>query len=275
MPVGAQAQGIGTLDFALLLVIATALTGVIWLVDILLFKKTRLRRAAQAHAGGSVVAEPIVVEYARSFFPILLLVLVLRSFLFEPFRIPSGSMMPTLLEGDFIFVNKFAYGLRLPVFNTKIVEIGEPARGDVVVFRLPSDPRVNYIKRVVGLPGDVVTYDQREKRLNINGEAVPLELLGPYEGDPVLQLGEEQLGSREHELLHMRSRISPGGTYVVPDGHYFVMGDNRDNSQDSRFEGVRYIPEDRMVGRAVRIWMNWRWPSEGGPQWSRIGSGIQ
>jgi len=275
MPVGAQAQGIGTLDFALLLVIATAVTGVIWLVDILIFKKARLRRAAQAQAGGAIVAEPILVEYARSFFPILLLVLVLRSFLFEPFRIPSGSMMPTLLEGDFIFVNKFAYGLRLPVLNTKIVEIGEPARGDVVVFRLPSDPRVNYIKRVVGLPGDVVTYDQREKRLNINGEAVPLELLGPYEGDPVLQLGEEQLGSREHELLHMRSRISPGGTYVVPDGHYFVMGDNRDNSQDSRFEGVRYIPENRMVGRAVRIWMNWRWPSEGGPQWSRIGTGIR
>ena len=275
MPVGAQAQGIGTLDFALLLVIATAVTGVIWLIDILILKKARLERAAQAQGSGAVVAEPIIVEYARSFFPILLLVLVLRSFLFEPFRIPSGSMMPTLLEGDFIFVNKFAYGLRLPVLNNKIVEIGEPARGDVVVFRLPADPRVNYIKRVVGLPGDTVTYDQREKRLNINGEAVSLELLGPYEGDPVLQLGEEVLGGKEHELLHMRSRISPGGTYVVPEGHYFVMGDNRDNSQDSRFEGVRYIPEERMVGRAVRIWMNWRWPSEGGPQWSRIGTSIQ
>ncbi len=275
MPVGVRAQGIGTLDFALLLDIATALTGVIWLIDILVLKKSRLKRAAQAQGSGAVVAEPIIVEYARSFFPILLLVLVLRSFLFEPFRIPSGSMMPTLLEGDFIFVNKFAYGLRLPVINTKVVEIGEPERGDVVVFRLPADPRVNYIKRVVGLPGDTVTYDQREKRLNINGEAVPLELLGAYEGDPVLQLGQEMLGDKEHELLHMRSRISPGGTYVVPEGHYFVMGDNRDNSQDSRFEGVRYIPEERMVGRAVRIWMNWRWPSEGGPQWSRIGTGIQ
>lgn len=275
MPVRAHAQGIGTLDFALLLVIATVVSGVIWLIDILILKKARLERAAQAKGSGAIVSEPIIVEYARSFFPILLLVLVLRSFLFEPFRIPSGSMMPTLLEGDFIFVNKFAYGLRLPVINTKIVEIGEPERGDVVVFRLPADPRVNYIKRVVGLPGDTVTYDQREKRLNINGEAVPLELLGPYEGDPVLQLGEEVLGGKEHELLHMRSRISPGGTYVVPEGHYFVMGDNRDNSQDSRFEGVRYIPEDRMVGRAVRIWMNWRWPSEGGPQWSRIGTGIR
>ena len=123
------------------------------------------------------------MEYARSFFPVLLLVLVLTSFLFEPFRIPSGSMMPTLLEGDFIFVNKFAYGLRLPVINTKILEIGEPEHGDVVVFKLPSDPRINYIKRVVGLPGDVVTYDQGSKRLNINGEAVPLDDLGIYEGN--------------------------------------------------------------------------------------------
>ncbi len=275
MPVGAQVQGIGTLDFALLLVIATAVTGVIWLIDILVLKKARLKRAARAKGSGAVVAEPIIVEYARSFFPILLLVLVLRSFLFEPFRIPSGSMMPTLLEGDFIFVNKFAYGLRLPVLNTRIVEIGDPARGDVVVFRLPADPRVNYIKRVVGLPGDTVTYDQREKRLNINGEAVPIDPLGLYEGDPVLQVGQEMLGDKEHELLHMRGRISLGGTYVVPEGHYFVMGDSRDNSQDSRYEGVGYIPEDRMVGRAVRIWMNWRRPSEGGPRWSRIGTGIR
>jgi signal peptidase I len=184
-------------------------------------------------------------------------------------------MMPTLLEGDFIFVNKFAYGLRLPVINTKVVEIGEPARGDVVVFRLPSDPSINYIKRVVGLPGDVVNYDSQNKRLTINGDLIPLDLLGAYDDDPGLQLGEEMLGSKEHQLLHMPSRISPGGTYMVPEGHYFVMGDNRDNSQDSRFEGVRYIPEERMVGKAVRVWMNWRWPSKGGPIWSRIGTSIQ
>jgi len=264
------------LDFALLLVIATFVTGLIWLLDIVLFRKARLRRSAMnRRGGGAAVSEPILVEYARSFFPILLLVLVLRSFLFEPFRIPSGSMMPTLLEGDFIFVNKFAYGLRLPVINTKIVEIGEPARGDVVVFRLPSDPSVNYIKRVVGLPGDVVAYDERTKRLTINGESVPLEMVGAYEGDSVLELGEEHLGDKDHMLLHMRNRLSPGGTYVVPEGHYFVMGDNRDNSQDSRFDGVRYIPEGNLVGRAVRIWMNWQWPSEGGPIWSRIGKGIQ
>ena len=166
-----------TLDFALILVGLTAVTGLIWLLDAVLLQKPRRRKAA----GGGAAKDPILVEYAKSFFPILLLVLLLRSFLFEPFRIPSGSMMPTLLEGDFIFVNKFAYGLRLPVLNTKIVEIGAPKRGDVVVFRLPSDPSVNYIKRVVGLPGDVVDYDQGNRRLTINGMQMPVEMIGDYE----------------------------------------------------------------------------------------------
>jgi signal peptidase I len=264
------------LDFALLLVIATAVTGVIWLIDVIFFKRARLARAtANRRGGGPAVGEPVVVEYARSFFPILLLVLVLRSFLFEPFRIPSASMMPTLLEGDFIFVNKFAYGLRLPVINTKVLEVGEPERGDVVVFRLPSDPRINYIKRVVGLPGDVVEYDARARELAINGEQVPVEPLGPYEGSPMTEVAREDLDGTEHLLLHMRSRISLGGTYEVPEGHYFMMGDSRDNSQDSRYPEVRYVPEGQLVGRAVRIWMNWRWPSEGGPLWSRIGKSIQ
>jgi signal peptidase I len=257
-------------DFALILVVATLAAGVIWAVDSVLFRRGRLAAAAS----GATVREPIVVEYAKSFFPILLLVLVIRSFLFEPFRIPSGSMMPTLLEGDFIFVNKFAYGLRLPVLNTKVVEIGEPQHGDVVVFRLPSDPDVNYIKRVVGLPGDVVNYEQGSKRLMINGEAIPLAPVGEYDGDPGVQLATETLGEHEHQLLLTKGRLSPGGTYVVPEGHYFVMGDNRDNSRDSRFPGVEYIPEYRLVGRAVRIWMNWRWPAQGGPQWSRIGKAI-
>ncbi|MEE8238298.1 MAG: signal peptidase I [Gammaproteobacteria bacterium] len=264
------------MDFALLLVVATFLTGVIWAGDAFFLKKRRLKRGAQSGAGDSSVGhEPIVVEYARSFFPVLLLVLVLRSFLFEPFRIPSGSMMPTLLEGDFIFVNKFAYGLRLPVINTKILEIGEPEHGDVVVFKLPSDPRINYIKRVVGLPGDVVTYDQGSKRLNINGEAVPLDDLGIYEGNSGLRLAREGLGDGDHLLLLTQDRLSPGGTYVVPEGHYFMMGDNRDNSRDSRFEGVRFIPEYRLVGKAVRIWMNWRWPAQGGPLWNRVGDRIE
>ena len=259
------------MDFALILVVATFVTGLIWAVDALVLKRLRAARAGE----GAAVREPVVVEYAKSFFPVLLLVLLLRSFLFEPFRIPSGSMMPTLLEGDFIFVNKFVYGLRLPVLNKKILELGEPERGDVIVFRLPSDPAVNYIKRVVGLPGDVVHYDRGTKQLTINGEKIPLEIIGPYPEDPGLLLAKERLGDGEHELLLTRGAQSRGGTYEVPKGHYFVMGDNRDNSRDSRFEGVEFIPEYRLVGRAERIWMNWRSPSEGGPQWSRIGKGIE
>lgn len=255
------------MDFALILVIATAVTGAVWALDALFLQRRR--------AGDEERSEPVVVEYSRAFFPILLFVLVLRSFLFEPFRIPSGSMTPTLLEGDFIFVNKFVYGLRLPVVNTKLVEIGQPERGDVLVFKLPADSGTNYIKRVVGLPGDVVQY--RSKQLEINGEPVALKLLGTYEGPGQVgaSLAREQLGAVDHQLLLMRGRASPEGTYVVPKGHYFLMGDNRDNSRDSRFQGVSFIPEDRLVGKAVRIWMNWRVPSEGGPLWSRIGDKIE
>ena len=259
------------MDFALILVVLTAVAGVIWLIDALFFHSARVAKAAK----GEQVREPVLTEYAKSFFPILLLVLLIRSFLFEPFRIPSGSMMPTLLEGDFIFVNKFSYGLRLPVINTKFVQIGEPQHGDVVVFRLPSDPSVNYIKRVVGLPGDVVEYDAVNKRVTLNGKLVPLEPIGPYDDDPGLILCREQLGTHDHELLLTSGVLSRGGKYEVPAGHYFVMGDNRDNSRDSRFEGVEFIPEGNLVGRAVGIWMNWRWPAEGGPQWSRIGKGIE
>ena len=258
------------MDFALILVVATGVTGVIWLVDALVF--SRMRRARIA--AGGVANEGVIVEYARSFFPVLLLVLLLRSFLFEPFRIPSGSMMPTLLEGDFIFVNKFAYGLRLPVINTKIVEFGEPERGDVLVFRLPSDPAVNYIKRVVGLPGDIVEYDAQRKRITINGEPVNIDVVGTYEDELGLVLAHETLGNKEHDVLLTRNTESRGGKYPVPEGHYFMMGDNRDNSKDSRYEGVEFVPEENLVGRAVRIWMSWRAPSEGGPRWSRIGQGI-
>lgn len=258
------------MDFALILVVATFVTGLIWLFDHLVLRKGRIA----ALASGASVREPIVVEYAKSFFPILLLVLLIRSFLLEPFRIPSGSMMPTLLEGDFIFVNKFAYGLRLPVVNTKFLGIGDPERGDVVVFRLPADPSVNYIKRIVGLPGDVVVYDEDAKRLTINGEPVPIEPVGPYDGpEPNAVVVREQLGEHDHLAL-WRSRVnSDGGVWEVPEGHYFVMGDNRDNSSDGRVIG--FVPDENLVGRAVRIWMNWRWPSEGGPQWSRIGKGIE
>jgi signal peptidase I len=258
-------------DFALILVVLTGVAGVVWALDALLFAGARLKSAA----GGAAVKEPVVVEYAKSFFPILLLVLVIRSFLFEPFRIPSGSMMPTLLTGDFIFVNKFAYGLRLPVLNTKVVEIGEPQRGDVVVFRLPTDPSVNYVKRVVGLPGDVVEYHPGNKRITINGEAISIELAGPSDEEPGTVLGWEQLGEHRHRVLLTQGALSRGGTYEVPAGHYFVMGDHRDNSQDGRYEQVGYVPEGNLVGRATGVWMNWRWPSEGGPQWNRIGEGIE
>jgi signal peptidase I len=259
-------------DFALIIVVLTALAGVIYVFDALLFRSSRVAAATR----GEAVKEPVVVEYARSFFPILLIVLVIRSFLFEPFRIPSDSMVPTLVTGDFIFVNKFAYGLRLPVVNTKVVEIGEPQRGDVVVFRLPSDPSVNYVKRVVGLPGDVVEYHPANKRITINGEPVPIEAAGPYKEEPGTVLGWEQLGDHRHRVLHRQGYLSEGGTYEVPAGHYFMMGDFRDNSQDSRFlDIVGFVPEGNLVGRATGIWMNWRRPSEGGPRWDRIGEGIE
>jgi len=265
---------IGGLDFALIIVVLTALAGIIVALDALVLRGVRRGKAAR----GEPVREPIAVEYARSFFPVLLIVLVIRSFLFEPFRIPSGSMTPTLLTGDFIFVNKFAYGLRLPVINTKIVELGEPRRGDVVVFRLPADPRVNYVKRVIGLPGDVVEYHPSNKRITINGKLVPIEMVaGPYKEEPGTELGWEVLDEHRHRvLLTPGAPLSPGGEYVVPAGHYFMMGDNRDNSEDGRYrDEVGFVPEGNLVGRATGVWMNWRRPSEGGPQWNRIGTGIE
>jgi len=258
------------LDFALILVVATGLTGIIWLADAMMFA----RRRGLSLARGDVVREPVIVEYAKSFFPVLLLVLVLRSFLFEPFRIPSGSMMPTLLQGDFIFVNKFSYGLRLPVINVKIVDVGEARRGDVVVFRYPSDPSINYIKRVVGLPGDVLVYDADTKQLTINDEAVVSRSEGQYAEEPDKDVVIEILGDAEHEILLPRYSLNRGGRFVVPEGHYFMMGDNRNNSQDSRYSDVGYVSEELFVGRAEIVWMSWRSISEGGPRWGRIGSSI-
>jgi signal peptidase I len=249
-------------DFSLLLVLATLVSGLVW------FGYWLLRRARPGGSGG----EPVIVEYARSFFPILLIVLVVRSFLFEPFRIPSSSMMPTLLVGDFIFVSKFSYGLRLPVTNTLVLELGQPQRGDVAVFRLPSEPGTNYIKRLVGLPGDTVRYSG--KQLFINEQPVVLTVKGQYPGrdQPGSILADERLGLVSHEVLLMPGQRSMEGTFIVPEGHYFMMGDNRDNSRDSRYAGVGFIPEELMVGRAVRIWMNWDFPKA--PQWRRIGQPI-
>ena len=256
------------LDFSLLLVLATGLCGMIWGLDAMLFARARRARVEAVEP-----PDPTIVEYARSFFPILLIVLVIRSFLFEPFRIPSSSMVPTLLVGDFIFVNKYTYGLRLPVLNTKIVALGEPERGDVVVFRLPADPGTNYIKRLVGLPGDTVEYVN--KRLYINGKAVDFELLGDYDvgGSRRAVLAREVIDGTEHTVLLVDGQRSQEGTFRVPQGYYFMMGDNRDNSRDSRYSGVGLIPEENIVGKAVRIWMNWEFPNA--PQWRRIGSAIQ
>ncbi len=263
-------------DFSFILVAATVVTGVIWGIDSWLFKPRRAAAAAARGAAADDVREPVLVEYARSFFPVILIVLLIRSFLFEPFRIPSDSMMPTLLDGDFIFVNKYAYGLRLPVINTKIVSIDSPRRGDVIVFRLPSDPSTNYIKRLIGLPGDHIAV--RDDQLYVNGEKVQVRLDGLYRGvgqsgarNSNARLGIEQLGTVEHQVL-FQNRQPPDYDQVVPEGHYFFMGDNRDNSRDSRFPEVGFVPERNLVGKAVRIWLNWDWPDA--PLWSRIGDPI-
>lgn len=251
------------MNFALILFLLTLATGALWLVDYFIFRK---RRAPDA-------GEPIWVEYGASFFPVILVVFFLRSFLVEPFKIPSGSMIPTLLVGDFILVNKYTYGIRLPVINKKIVEMNSPQRGDVVVFRYPVDPSLDYIKRIVGLPGDKVAY--QNKRLTINGKAVVVKRDGDYLDKERLFYTPryvEQLDARSHELLiedeapsfvahalqfpNRNNCIynSEGVICEVPQGHYFAMGDNRDNSQDSRVWG--FVPEENLVGRAFFIWFN-------------------
>ena len=246
-------------DFSFFLVMATFITGAVWGGYVLYL------RYAGCSGNGKTAEEPILVEYARSFFPIVLIVLVLRSFLVEPFRIPSASMMPTLLIGDFILVNKFAYGVRLPVLETKIIQVGEPSRGDVVVFRFPNDTSLDYIKRVIGLPGDTVKYIG--KQLYINGEKINKIRLGRYQG---VGQGDEMTGAIEfveglpdveHSILTQRERPAINGEFIIPEGHYFVMGDNRDNSNDSRYWGM--VPEQNLVGRAFYVWMNWDWENDG------------
>jgi signal peptidase I len=270
-------------DFALLLVVLTALTGVIWLFDRLFLVAGRKRKAEAIRSLELVSAEerearaqqalrePIIVEYAHSFFPVIFAILLFRSFLAEPFKIPSGSMMPTLLVGDFILVNKFAYGIRLPVANEKVLDIGDPHRGDVMVFRYPDDPSLDYIKRVVGLPGDRVEYVN--KRLTINGQPVPVRQIEDYLSRERMQFSRryvETLGGTPHEILLeddapaavVPTRATAGNcnynsgglACTVPPGHYFVMGDNRDNSSDSRVWG--FVPDENIVGKAFFIWLN-------------------
>jgi signal peptidase I len=273
-------------DFPALLVGATLFTGLAWAMDAAFLAPKRRQKAASLVQGGGaeqdsdqvaiILKEPTWIEYCKSFFPVILAVLLLRSFLVEPFRIPSGSMMPTLLVGDFILVNKFAYGIRLPVLNTKIIEIEEPSRGDVVVFRYPKDPSVDYIKRVIGLPGDTIRY--ANKVVYVNDHPAGQVPAGVYlgKGSGVSMSGaskrREQLGDLQHDILVMPRTPGVQGEYVVGEGEYFVMGDNRDNSNDSRYWGT--VPEDNLVGKAFRIWMNWD-SANGGVDWDRIGMKIQ
>jgi signal peptidase I len=284
------------MNFALILFILLVISGAMWLLDVLLLKRQRLASAASALADfdakngnaaaaqGAVTRErasleerltrrPWYLEYTASFFPVILLVFVLRSFLFEPFRIPSGSMIPTLHVGDLILVNKYQYGVRLPVVHTKIIEVGSPQRGDVMVFRFPHNPSQDYIKRVVGLPGDKVEYIGRQ--LIINGQPVETRPLERYFEEGRVQYYRqfaEKLGTVEHRIILSEGQGVPvmqalqhthpqacrynasGVSCVVPAGHYFMMGDNRDNSEDSRFWG--FVPDENIVGRAFFIWMN-------------------
>lgn len=236
------------MDFEAWLAIAAIVTGLIWLADRFWLRRSR--------AEGE---EPnAIIEFARSFFPVLLAVLVLRAFVFEPFRIPSKSMVPTLLVGDFVLVNKFSYGLRAPVFHTKFVDLGEPERGDVVVFRYPPDPTKDYIKRVIGMPGDQITY--ASEQLFINGQPVELEKMGVYDGpdaDALSTMHEFMEGlpnDVKHPVLRVDGRRGPNVSVIVPQNQYFVMGDNRDNSADSRVWG--FVPEKNLVGKAFMIWMS-------------------
>jgi len=250
-------------NFALILFILLLVSGGIWLVDAFIL---RPRRAP----GGK---DPWWVEYGSSFFPVILVVFVLRSFVAEPFKIPSGSMIPTLLVGDFILVNKYAYGIRLPVIDKKIINVGEPQRGDVMVFRYPEDPSLDYIKRVVGVPGDTVAY--QDKKLTINGQPVEMSRADDYLHPERLFYSQqfvEKLGPVEHRILNdsdapafitsasqfpMRENClynNSGVICKVPPGQYFMMGDNRDNSRDSRYWG--FVPEQNIVGKAFFIWFN-------------------
>ncbi|MGH8283797.1 MAG: signal peptidase I [Gammaproteobacteria bacterium] len=273
--------------FESILTLATILAGLIWLVDAGLFagkRRMRSQRVDAAAVEGAQKAkaqklrDPVLVEYAKSFFPVLLIVLLLRSFVAEPFHIPSSSMVPTLLVGDFILVNKFDYGLRLPVVHTKILPIGEPKRGDVLVFRYPeasarqfcrqnplcmgtggmreveSSAGVDYIKRVIGLPGDHIVY--RGGILTINGVRIPDQALGLYRESDALgaSVQEEKFGDETHDILSFDGQTGPDGNWAVPQGEYFMMGDNRNNSFDSRYWG--FVPEKDIVGKAFFIWLN-------------------
>ncbi len=284
-------------NFALILFILTVVTGVIWALDVFHFAKQRRAKAnaalaefdarqaklrqegiktddsGRARLEAEILKQPTWIEYSGSFFPVIALVFVLRSFLFEPFKIPSSSMVPTLVIGDLILVNKYTYGIRLPVINKKIIEINNPQRGDVMVFKYPKDPSLDYIKRVIGVPGDKIVY--KNKRLTINGKEVSYEPLPDYLDEEHLTYSKqflEKLPGVPHRILNderapayvqnpdpfprheLCSYNLEGFACTVPPGHYFMMGDNRDNSLDSRYWG--FVPDENIVGKAFFVWMN-------------------
>ena len=248
-------------DFALVLVVLTFVAGLGWFIDKVWFAQDRQDRVEKAvSAAGETLTEeqlsaienlPAWADLSRSMFPVLAFVLVLRSFIVEPFQIPSGSMIPTLKVGDFILVNKFSYGLRLPVLNAKVVPIGDPAPGDVVVFKFPKDPSINYIKRLVGMPGDVIAY--RDKTVYVNGVAQVQNFVANLPPDNLI---DENLAGVQHQIHVTPSRPGIQGEWTVPAGKYFVMGDNRDNSNDSRYWG--FVPDSLMVGKAFAVWLYWK-----------------
>lgn len=249
------------------LLIGTLISGLLWLSGKWRDKSTQKSKQL-----------PLYADFAKSFFQVFVFVFIVRSFIIEPFRIPSGSMLPTLEIGDFIVVKKYSYGLRLPLLHKKVLPLGSPQRGDVIVFRFPEEPQKNYIKRVVGLPGDVIDY--RTKTLTINGQAVVSQKIGPYEPQ---QRSFDELGADvysetllgvTHRILNNAGRDNSrgDGTYTVPDGHYFVMGDNREQSYDSRFWG--FVPEENLLGKAGLIWMNWDFERKKGA-FNRIGTIIK
>jgi signal peptidase I len=255
-------------NFELILFYLIIISGVIALFDILFLAKKRKQANTQKL--------PLVIDYARSFFPILLIVFLLRSFLFEPFRIPSGSLEPSLMTGDFILVNKYGYGVRLPLNHKKILEVGKPARGDIMVLRWPPNPSVLFIKRVIGLPGDRISYVN--KVLTINGQVMPQDFDKMTDatdeiGDiyQVVQKNEALFGLK-HGIYEVADRVSMDyRDIVVPENMYFVMGDNRDNSADSRFFG--FVPDENVIGKAVLVWMSWnKWAHL--PRWDRIGKVV-
>lgn len=295
--IGAWYTGAIEGNFALLMFLATFVTGLYWLAERFYFWPQRKKEAARLNREAAarreqlesqglrhdmadtiegetrILRQPWWLDWTAGLFPVLFVVFVLRSFLFEPFKIPSGSMIPTLMVGDLILVNKFTYGVRLPVLNTKVIEGNTPQRGDVMVFRYPPQPTLDYIKRVVGVPGDTVAY--LNKRLTINGQEVPTtELPDFFDTDAMRYFGqfEEKLGDKPHQLLNTKGMPAfvqgasefpfrenctytvEGVTCKVPEGHYFAMGDNRDNSLDSRYWG--FVPDANIVGKAFFVWMN-------------------